>query len=378
MSKVEHFDPTIFHVDMDSFYASCELSRRPGMESEPFVVGADPRDGKGRGVVLACNYVAKRQGLKSGMPISRAWELSPSAHYVRPDFEFYGEVSSKVIQILRNFADRTEQVSIDEAYLDVTKRLNDHEGELNDSAIRNLALEIKKSVFENQAITCSIGVSNSKIIAKIATDMSKPNGLTIVRPSEVIAFLSPLPVGKIPGVGKVTEKILQEKFHIEKISDISHVSLDDLKEVLGRSALWLSNIANGVDRSEVVESWDPVSISSETTFDEDEGDYSKVKSVMSEVAKDVYSRVEKEEYLFRNIGIKIRFTGFETHTRSKSLNSHSASLDVLSRECEKLLSEFYESEKKVRLIGVRVSSLKKKEVDQTTLMDWETMGWLSK
>ena len=242
------------------------------------------------------------------------------------------------------------------------------------SDIRNLADQIKKSVFENQGITCSIGVANSKIVAKIATDMNKPNGLTIVRPNEVIAFLSPLPVGKIPGVGKVTEKILLEKFRIEKIADISRVPLDDLKDVIGRSALWLSNIASGVDRSEVVESWDPVSISGETTFDEDEGDYSKVKGVMNEVAKDVHSRVVNEEYLFRNIGIKIRFTGFETHTRSKSLYSHSSSFEILARECEKLLSEFYESERKVRLIGVRVSNLKKKETDQTTLMDWETMG----
>src|SRR5271166_4169941 len=112
MTKTREFDPTIFHVDMDSFYASCELSRRPGMEALPFVVGADPREGKGRGVVLACNYVAKKRGLKSAMPISRAWELAPDALYVRPDFNFYGEVSSKVMQVLRNFADRTEQVSI--------------------------------------------------------------------------------------------------------------------------------------------------------------------------------------------------------------------------------------------------------------------------
>ena len=190
----------------------------------------------------------------------------------------------------------------------------------------------------------------------------------------MVEFLSPLRVGKIPGVGKVTEKILLEKFHIGKISDINKIPLDDLKDAFGRSALWLSNIAKGIDRSEVVESWRPVSISGETTFEEDEGDYVKVKNVMNEVARDVFTRLEGEEYLFRNVGIKIRFTGFETHTRSKSLSAHSASFDILERECEKLLSEFYESEKKVRLIGVRVSSLKKKEVDQSTLMDWATSG----
>jgi len=359
---------------MDSFYASCELSKRPELKSEPFVVGADPREGKGRGVVLACNYIAKKQGLRSGMPISRAWELSPNAHYVKPDFELYGTISGKVMQLLRNFADRTEQVSIDEAYLDVTERLDRISEDLGidrESAIRNLASEIKKSVSENQGITCSIGVANSKIIAKIATDMNKPDGLTIVKQEEVLSFLSPLPVSKVPGVGKVTQKILSERFKVEKISDLRKLPLDELKEAFGRSALWLLNVSNGIDEKDVVESWDPVSISGETTFMEDEGDYSKVKDVMDEVAKDVFSRIESDHYLFRNVGIKIRFTGFETHTRSKSLSAHSASFEVLIRECEKMLSEFYESERKVRLIGVRVSSLKKVEEDQKTLTEFQ-------
>ncbi len=368
------FDRTIFHVDMDSFYASCELSKRPEMKSEPFVVGADPRDGKGRGVVLACNYIAKKRGLRSGMPISRAWELAPDAHYVKPDFDLYVQISSKVMQLLRKFGDKTEQMSIDEAYLDVGERLKLISEDLNlkeDESIRNLASQIKKSISENQAITCSVGVANTKIVAKIATDMNKPDGLTIVRPSEVVRFLAPLAVSKIPGVGKVTHKILSEKFHIETIDDLRKVPMDNLRDAFGRSALWLSNVAKGIDESEVVESWDPVSISSETTFMEDEGDYTKVKQVMDDVAEDVFSRLQTDHYLFRNVGIKIRFTGFETHTRSKSLSAHSVSLEILLRECEKMLSEFYDSERKVRLIGVRVSSLKKKEDDQMTLMDWE-------
>ena len=364
---------TIFHVDMDSFYASCELTKRPEFKNEPFVVGADPREGNGRGVVLACNYIAKKQGLKSGMPISRAWDLSPNAHYVRPDFELYGEISGKVMQVLRNFADRTEQVSIDEAYLEVSERLkkiSEDSSKSDEVAIRTLAGEIKKAVLENQGITCSVGVANSKIVAKIATDMNKPDGLTIVKPDEVVSFLSPLPVSKIPGVGKVTQRILSEKFSVEKISDLTKIHLDKLREVFGRNGSWLLNVANGIDESEVVESWDPVSISSETTFQEDEGDYDKVRQVMDEVAKDVFSRVESDHYLFRNIGIKIRFTGFETHTRSKSLTAPSTSLEILLRECEKMLLEFYDSDKKVRLIGVRVSSLKKLEEDQRTLADW--------
>ena len=376
MSDPREFQRIIFHVDMDSFYASCELTRRPELKAAPFVVGADPHDGKGRGVVLACNYEAKKLGLRSGMPISRAWELCPTASYVRPDFSLYGETSSKVMNVLRTFADRTEQVSIDEAYLEVSSRvqaiMEETEKSDQDTAIIALAKSIKKSVSENVGITCSIGAASSKIIAKIATDMNKPDGLTIVHPHETINFLSPLPVSKIPGVGKVTQRILLEKFKVEKISDLRKVPSDDLRDSFGRSSLWLSNVANGIDESEVIESWDPVSISSETTFGEDEGDYAKVKEVMNEVAKDVHSRVINDGYLFRNIGIKIRFTGFQTHTRSKSLTAYSDSVEALVRESEKLLSEFYDSEKKVRLIGVRVSSLKKREESQRTLFDWNS------
>jgi DNA polymerase IV (DinB-like DNA polymerase) len=374
MAESGEFQRIIFHVDMDSFYASCELSRRPDLKGAPFVVGADPHEGKGRGVVLACNYVAKKLGLRSGMPISRAWELCPQAHYMGPDFAYYGEVSSNVMAILRTFADKTEQVSIDEAYLEVTNHLSAICEELGnveqDKAIRELSTAIKKAVSEKIGITCSIGVANSMIIAKIATDMNKPDGLTIVHPNETATFLSPLPVAKIPGVGKVTQKILLEKFKVENISDLRKVPPDELRDSFGRSSLWLQNVSNGIDESDVIESWDPVSISSETTFMEDEADYKKVLEVMNEVTKDVHARAIGDGYLFRNIGIKIRFTGFQTHTRSKSLSAYSDSLDVLHRESEKLLSQFYDSEKKVRLIGVRVSGLKKKEESQKTLFDW--------
>ena len=374
MSKPREFGRLVFHVDMDSFYASCELSRRPELKGGPFVVGADPHQGRGRGVVLACNYEAKKIGLRSGMPISRAWELCPTASYVRPDFDLYGQISSKVMNLVRGFADKTEQVSIDEAYLEVTSRVRVVSEELEtkdqDSAIRALANSIKKSISDNVGITCSIGVADSKIVAKIATDMRKPDGLTIVHPNETIDFLAPLSVSKIPGVGKVTQKILLEKFKVEKISDLRKIPPDELRDSFGRSSVWLLNVSKGIDESDVVESWDPVSISGETTFEEDEADYSKVRGVMNEVARDVHSRIISESYLYRNVGIKIRFTGFQTHTRSKSLNAYSDSLDALTRECEKLLSEFYESEKKVRLIGVKVSSLKKREESQRTLLDW--------
>lgn len=363
----------IFHVDMDSFYASCELASKPEFKEKPFIVGADPKDGKGRGVVLTCNYAARKFGVHSAMPISRAWELCPHAIYVRPNFDLYTRVSSNVFDVIRQYADRVEQVSIDEAYLDVTEKIEQMAGTSGwkESAIRELADSIRSKIKEAEKITCSIGVSNSKIVAKIATDVNKPDGTTIIPKDKVPDFLTLLPVGKIPGVGKVTEGILSSKFKVKSIGDLRAVPIDQLEDSFGRSALWLHDVSCGIDRSDVVEHWEHVSLSGETTFEADEPDYSKVSKVMKDVALDVHKRALEAGYLFKNVGIKVRFSGFETHTRSKSLKTHTDSLDVLNQECEKLLSEFYRSGKKVRLIGVRVSNLSKTEKDQASLLQWE-------
>ena len=278
------------------------------------------------------------------------------------------------MKIIQPFADKVEQMSIDEAYLEVTNRIemimenNPSSNEL--SAIQSLADSIRKNISDKENITCSIGVSESKIIAKIATDMNKPNGLTVVMPSKVLEFLAPLEVSRIPGVGPVSQKTLLDKFQVKTISDLRRVPLEYLKESFGKSAIWLSNVSRGIDQSAVSERWTPVSLSGETTFLEDEPDYSKIKEAMHEVAKDVHSRSVKDGFLFRSVGIKIRFSGFETHTRSKSLTAYTDSLGILNREAEKLLSEFYGSGKKVRLIGVKVSNLMKKEETQRTLLDW--------
>lgn len=371
----DRFERVIFLVDMDSFYASCELSQRPELKDQPFVVGADPMEGRGRGVVLACNYPARKFGLRSGMPISTAWKLCPQAHYYPPHFELYEEVSHRVMGLLKMYADKLEQTSIDEAYLEVTERVRmliAEGGEKNDlESIKGLADSIKKSVAEKENITCSIGVAGSKVVAKIAADVNKPNGLTIVSPEKVLDFLGPLEVSRIPGVGQVSQKLLLDKLHVKTIADIWNFSIEDLKDQFGKSSLWLYNVARGIDTSPVVERWEPVSVSGETTFFEDMSDYSKVRNTMQDVAEDVHKRTLLDGYVFKAVGIKIRFSGFETHTRSKTLNSYTNSKEILNRETEKLLSEFYDSGKKVRLIGVRVSSLLKNDAGQKTLLEYD-------
>ncbi len=360
---------------MDSFYASCELKNNPGSKDKPFIVGSDPREGRGRGVVLTANYVAKRLGIHSGMPISKAWKLCPEGHYVQPDFELYGLVSSRIMEVIRPFGDKMEQVSIDEAYVDVTERLtktcSKSEDVWKSGVIEDLAQSIKKSIFKREQITCSIGVSNSKILAKIATDFRKPDRLTIVEPARVREFLSPLLVGKIPGIGKVSQKILEEKYDVKTIADLSAVDLEDLKESFGRSATWFKLVAEGREFSEVVENWEPKSLSGETTFEEDETDYSKIREAMHVVATDVYTRATNRGYYFSNVGIKIRFTGFETHTRSKSLPMPTDSMQTLVYECDRMLEEFSKTNQKgIRLIGVRISSLRRMKQEQATLLDF--------
>ncbi len=357
---------------MDSFYASCELAKIPISKDQPFVVGADPKNGSGRGVVLSCNYPARALGVRSGMPISRAWKLSPKAKYVPPNFKLYGEVSHRIMTILRDFSSKVEQMSIDEAYVDLTEDplISGSSGSIKEAAIAEIANEIKKRIKEKEGITCSIGVSNSKIVSKIASDFRKPDGFTLIKPEQVKDFLAPLPVEKIPGIGKVSRSILFEKLAISTILDLRKADLEDLQELFGRSALWMKNVADGIDQSQVVSRWDPVSESGETTFDEDEGDYVKVAQVMLEVAEDVTKRTLEDGYLFRTIGIKIRFTGFETHTRSRTQDFATDSIEVVKRECEKQLAEFNEGSKKVRLIGVRLSGLEKKKSDQTSLLEW--------
>ncbi len=359
---------------MDSFYASCELAQHPSWKEEPFIVGADPKEGKGRGVVLACNYPARKFGVHSGMPISRAWQLCPSARYVFPHHEMYGEVSKRVMEILRQFTKRFEQISIDEAFLDFSEDLSivslrgtKERGE----ALTSVATAIRNKIREQENITCSIGISNSKIVSKIATDLKKPDGLIIVEPDKIVEFLAPLPVEKIPGVGKVTQKTLLESFDVKTIGDLAKVPLELLEEKFGRSALWFHDVALGIERGEVITDWEPVSQSGETTFDIDESDYENVSKVMKEVAAEVHKRTVSDGYLFRNVGIKIRLTPFETHTRSRSLSAPTDSLEIALKECEKLLEEFSLSGKSVRLIGVRLSSLEEKRTeDQHTLLEW--------
>ncbi len=348
---------------MDSFYASVEKAAHREYRDLPLVVGADPKGGQGRGVVVAASYEARKYGVKSAIPISRAYKLCPDCKYIRPNFALYNRVSRRVMDILREFVDKFEQASIDEAYADVSD-IVDYEG------VRQYANTIREEIRGREALTCSIGVAQNKSIAKIASDLNKPDGLTIVLPEESKSFLAPLPVRSISGVGRKTEEALKE-LGIETIGHLAEIPGQDLVKIFGRNGVWIWGIANAEERSEVLERDEIKSISHEHTFSEDASDPSVVRNEIDQLSHMVHGRLMRNSMTFRTVGIKVRFENFATFTRERSLPDQIERADVIAAEANSLFDEFEDmGKKKIRLIGVRLSNLKETREKQQTLRTW--------
>ena len=353
----------ILHVDLDAFYVSAEVRADPSLKGLPVVVGADPEGGKGRGVVITCSYEARKFGLRSGMPISQAYRLCPGARYIPPNWSLYETTSEEVMATLKGLADRFEQSSIDEAFLDVSSRCKGQ-----DSA-RAYAMEVKESVKKSHGLTCSIGVAPNKSSAKIASDMNKPDGLTVVPFDDVAGFLSPLSVGVVPGIGPKTRAFLKEK-GIDTIAQLQGIEGRQLQAWFGRNGVWLWGVVHGEESIDVRQQEMPKSLSVERTFKEDVNDFAEVRREATEAVSELVRRVKSSGYSFRVGGVKIRFKGFETHTREKTLVSHTDSEEALRETVESLLSEFEESHKPVRLVGVRVSDIVRSSSGPSTLDGW--------
>jgi len=349
----------ILHVDLDSFYAAVEVRERPEFRGKPLIVGADPKGGKGRGVVMAASYEARAQGVKAGMPISLAWRRMPDAVYRRPDYDLYGSVSESVMSVLREFADRFEQASIDEAYLDVTAKTTW-------DAVRDYAQAVKAAVRDREGLTCSLGAAPNKSTAKIAAAQEKPDGLTIVPPETTKAFLAPLAVSAISGVGEKTERVLAG-LGIRTIGDLAAYPGTELTKALGRNAVWLWGIANGLEELPIEERGDPKSISVERTFERDVEDWSEVLETLDSVADNVHVRAREAQMTFRTVGIKVRFEGFVTHTRDRTLPTWILDREVLMSIARELIAEFEDRRRPVRMLGVRVSNLRRPKGRQASL-----------
>jgi DNA polymerase IV (archaeal DinB-like DNA polymerase) len=340
----------ILHVDLDAFFPSVEVREHPELKGKPVIVGADPKGGTGRGVVSSASYEARKFGVRSALPISKAWKLCPDGVYLRPHFDLYIPASNSIMEILRSHADRFEQGGIDEAYLDISNRVK------NFDEAAEFAKHLMEEILEKEHLTCSVGVAPNKMIAKIASDFRKPYGLTVVKPEDVKDFLFPLEVRKIPGVGPKTEKALLE-LKIETVKDLASMKPELLTRLFGAWGARLHEFANGIDRGEVIEEYETKSIGRDTTFEKDLDDEEKILGVLDELAEEVDADVIANGFKFKTITVRIRYEHFDTHTCSKSLFFPTNDLDILRNNAKRLIVPFLRGNKKVRLIGVRVSNL---------------------
>jgi len=352
----------ILHVDMDSFFSAVEVRENPKLRGLPVVVGGhkageekavEEPDKRIRGVVSTCSYEAREYGVHSAMPISQAYKLCPDAKFLPVNMPLYKRVSRELMAILREHADKIEQVSIDEAFLDVSTKVHDW------NSAREYARMIKRQILEKEGLTCSVGIAPNKTIAKIASDFVKPDGLTVVEEENARAFLTPLPVKKIPGVGPKTEETLK-RMGIEQVGQLASCDVQKLVAKLGKYGTRLHLVANGIDESEVEEEWERKrkSLSRERTFAEDTKDAQVLNDCVDGLAEDVYNAIQREGFIFKTVSIKVKFEDFVVCTRAKTLKSFHSELSMLKKAAKELMAEFSAGKgKKIRLVGVRVSNL---------------------
>jgi len=353
----------IAHVDMDAYYASVEARYNPGLRDRPVVVGADPKDGHGRGVVEAASYAARRYGIRSAMPISRAWRLAEAARrkgepevvFVHGNRKLYVEVSERLMAVLGARADAFEEASIDEAYLDLSS-LGSFE------AATERARALKREVAEREGLTCSIGLGPNKLVAKIASDFKKPDGLTVVLPEEVQAFLDPMGIRVIPGVGPKTEAELNER-GIRTVRDLRALGLTQLADWFGRWGEDLHAKARGLSDSAVSNEWEPKSVGEQETFEVNTLDADFILTRVRALAGEVFTRLQRQGFrAFRTVTITVRFAHFRTLTRSHTSPEEQGSEEALSADAIRLLRPFLDQREnprgtKIRLIGVRAEKL---------------------
>jgi DNA polymerase IV (DinB-like DNA polymerase) len=342
----------ILHVDLDAFFPSVEVRAHPELKDRPVIVGADPKEGKGRGVVSSASYEARKFGIRSAMPISRAWKLCPEGVYLRPHFDLYITASNSIMRILRSHADRFEQGGIDEAYLDISGRVKDFDD------AKEFAEKLMEEVLDKEKLTCSIGVAPNKMLAKIGSDFKKPYGLTVIREEDAKDFLSPLKVRKIPGVGPKTEGRLKE-LKIETIGDLAAINPELLPRLFGSWGARLHEYAHGIDYSEVIEEYETKSIGREVTFEEDVdiADEGQILGILDELAEEIHKELIDNGFRFKTITIKVRYEHFDTYTRAKSFSFPTNDLDILRNNAKRLIYAFLRGNRKIRLIGLRVSTL---------------------
>ncbi len=333
-------------VDMDSFFASCEEARRPELRGKPFIVGTNDEEHKLRGVVQTCSYPARRFGIRSAMPTAKAFDLCKDLLYAKPDDEYYEKVSEQLMAMIREYGYPTEVMSIDECALDL--------GEMEYPESLKKGAEIKFRIRKELSLPSTVGISISKIYAKIVCDDAKPDGLKLVRAEELTSFLQPKGVSKLLGIGPKTESQLNS-MGIRTVGDISKANQMVLIERFGSLGRYMYSIARGTDRTGVVETYPVLSIGREATM-AGEPTESVIKDVLKRLVSATISDLEKKGMLFKSITAKVRYADFTDKIKTKSMNYYTSSSDVLYSTSLKMILQLAKA-KRPRKVGVRVSSL---------------------
>ena len=339
---------TILHVDMDAFYAAVEQRDRPELRGKPVIVGADPKGGRGRGVVSTASYEARRFGVASAMPISEAWRRCPKGVYLHPDMERYARESTRIMAILERFSDRVEPVSIDEAFLDATG------SERALGSGETIGRNLKQAIRDETQLTASVGVASSKLVAKVASDVRKPDGLTVVAPGTEAAFLAPLPVRRLWGVGPKMEETLA-KLGVTTIGELAALDAPRLARKIGTQGHDLQRLARGEDDRDVArEAAGYKSMGQEHTYDEDTADPKRLRATLLQLADGVAARLRAHALKARTITLKYRDEDFRTTTHARTLKRGTDSGDELFRVVSELFREVH-GRRRVRLVGLYTS-----------------------
>ena len=358
----------ILHIDIDYFYAQVEERENPLLRDKPVVVCVYSGRTEDSGAVSTANYIARRLGIKSGMPIIFAKKIMQDikdAYFVSMRKEYYETVSDTIMDILRGFADMFQQVGIDEAFLDVTQKL---QGDFRN--VPDYANRIKQEVRSKEKLTCSVGVGPNKLIAKMASDIKKPYGLTVITPENVEDFLNPLPVGKLFLVGPKTEERLNE-IGVKTIGELSEVKIENLVDYFGeRFGEYLYRASRGIDNAPVLEK-EMTQISRIATLKKNTGDIDEILPLVNSLADDVHQKLLDERKNFKSISIIAIMEDLSTHTRTKTLENASDSLEIMENSTNDLFRSFLneKQDRSIRRVGVKVSGLQVK-VGQTSLIDF--------
>jgi len=339
-------DLIIGHLDMDSFFASIEVVDHPDLLGKPVIVGSEPKGGAGRGVVSTCSYEARSFGISSGMPISTAFRLCPDGFYLTPRHRRYSEISHSIMSCIADTGFSYEKVSIDEAYLDLSTLASFEKA-------RELCQDLKERIFREFHLTCSIGIAPSRSYAKIASEQEKPDGLFVLLPDDIVPVLDPMSARIIPGIGKKGIQVLEEH-GIKTVSDLRAMDQWRAQDLFGSMAQHIYQIIHGYERRGLSRTGPVSSISKETTFLQDTSDRVLLLEALSRLTDMVHTKMVQVGYSCKTVTLKIRYTGFITHTHAVTLSHPSREHALLYQTVLHLFDTRYEKQP-VRLIGVRFS-----------------------